>query len=85
LELFCPSKKSSFGFPLTSFPAFESQASLVGKLKFLDHSSWFRFPAEPLIGGPPSYSCFEEFARVVLLKKSETTPLQSLTLSLGVT
>jgi hypothetical protein len=57
----------------------------VGKLKFLDHSSWFRSPAEPLIGGPPSYSCFEEFARVVLLKKSKTTPLQSLTLSLGVT
>jgi hypothetical protein len=85
LELFCPSKKSSFGFPLTSFPAFESRASLVGKLKFLDHSSWFRFPVEPLIDGPPSYSCFEEFARVVLLKKYESTPLQSLTLSLGVT
>jgi hypothetical protein len=57
----------------------------VGKLKFLDHSSWFRSLAEPLIGGPPSYGCFEELARVVLLKKSKTTPLQSLALSLGVT
>jgi hypothetical protein len=34
LELFCPSKKSSFGFPLTLFPAFGSRANLVGKLKF---------------------------------------------------
>jgi hypothetical protein len=64
LELFCPLKKSSFGFPLISFPSFEGRASLVGKLKFLDHSSWFRSPAEPLIGGPPSYRCFEEFARL---------------------
>jgi hypothetical protein len=75
LKLFCHLKKSSFRFPLILFPSFESRANSVGKLKFLDHSSWFRSPAEPLIGGPPSYGCFEEFAWVVLLKKSETTPL----------
>jgi hypothetical protein len=84
LELFCPSKKSSFGFPLASFPAFGSRAILVGNRKSPDHSTWFRSPAVSLIGGPPSYSCFEEFAREIL-KKSESSPLQSLTLSLGVT
>jgi hypothetical protein len=85
LELFCHLKKTNFGFPLISFPSFESRTNSVGKLKFLDHNSWFRSPAEPLIGGPPKYGCFEEFAWVVLLKKSETTPLQSLALSLCVT
>jgi hypothetical protein len=84
LELFCPSKKSSFGFPLASFPAFGSRAILVGNRKSLDHSPWFRSPVVSLTGGPPSYSCFEEFAWEVL-KKSESSPLQSLTLSLGVT
>jgi hypothetical protein len=64
LELFCHLKKSYFGFPLILFPSFESRANSVGKLKFLDHSSWFRSPAEPLIRGPPSYGCFEEFARL---------------------
>jgi hypothetical protein len=66
LELFCPSKKSSFGFPLASFPAFGSQAILVGNQKSSDHSTWFRSPVVSLTGGPPSYSCFEEFAREVL-------------------
>jgi hypothetical protein len=52
LELFCPSKKSSFGFPLASFPAFGSRAILVGNRKSLDHSTWFRSPVVSLIGGP---------------------------------
>jgi hypothetical protein len=85
LDLFCHLKKTNFEFPLILFPSFESRTNSVGKLKFLDHNSWFRSPAEPLIGGPPKYGCFKEFARVVLLKKSETTLLQSLALSLGVT
>jgi hypothetical protein len=37
-----------------------------------------------LSGGPPYFSCFEEFAREVL-KNSESSPLQFPTLSLGVT
>jgi hypothetical protein len=74
LELFFPSKKSSFGFPLASFPAFWSRAILVGNQKSSDHSTWFRSPVVSLIGGPPSYSCFEEIAREVL-KKSESSPL----------
>jgi hypothetical protein len=52
LELFCPSKKSSFGFPLASFRAFGSRAILVGNKKSPDHSTWFRSPAVSLIGGP---------------------------------
>jgi hypothetical protein len=84
LELFCPSKKSSFGFPLASFPAFGSRAILVGNRNSPDHSTWFRSPVVSLSGGPPYFSCFEEFAREVL-KKSESSPLQYPTLSLGVT
>jgi hypothetical protein len=57
---------------------------LVGNQNSPDHSTWFRTPVVSLIGGPTIFSCFEEFAREVL-KKSESTPLQSLTLSLGVT
>jgi hypothetical protein len=52
LELFCPSKKSSFGFPLASFPAFGSHANLVGNRKSSDHSTWFRSPMVSLNGGP---------------------------------
>jgi hypothetical protein len=66
LELFCPSKKSFFGFPLASFPAFGSQAILVGNRNSPDHSTWFRSPMVSLSGGPPCFSCFEEFAREVL-------------------
>jgi hypothetical protein len=33
----------------------------------------------------PKFGCFEEFARAVLLKKYEQTPIASLELSLGVT
>jgi hypothetical protein len=84
LDLFCPSKKSIFSFPLASFPAFGSRAILVGNRNSPDHSTWFRSPMVSLTGGPPSFSCFEEFAREVL-KKSESSPLQSLTLSLGLT
>jgi hypothetical protein len=39
LELFCPSKKSPFGFPLASFPVFGSRAILVGNRKSPDHST----------------------------------------------
>jgi hypothetical protein len=85
MELFCRFKKQSFGFPLNLFPSFESRTNSAGKLKFLYYSSWFRSPAAPLPGGPPMIGCFEEFAWVVLLKKSEQTPLASLELSLGVT
>jgi hypothetical protein len=84
LDFFCPSKNTSFGSPLTSFPAFGSRALLVGNQNSPDHSTWFRSPVASLIGGPPIFSCFEEFAREVL-KKFESAPLQSLTLSLGVT
>jgi hypothetical protein len=84
LDFFCPSKVTSFGSPLTSFPAFGSRALLVGNQNSPDHSSWFRSPDTSLSGGPPVFSCFEEFAREVL-KKSESAPPQSLTLSLGVT
>jgi hypothetical protein len=66
LELFCPSKKSPFGFPLASFLAFGSRAILVGNRKSPDHSTWFRSTAMSMTGGPPSYNCFEEFTREVL-------------------
>jgi hypothetical protein len=84
VDFFCPSKFTSFGSPLTSFPAFGSRALLVGNQNSPDRSSWFRTPDVSLSGGPPIFSCFEEFAREVL-KKSESAPPQSLTLSLGVT
>jgi hypothetical protein len=84
LDFFCPSKYTSFGSSLTSFPAFGSRAFLVGNQNSPDHSTWFRTPVASLISGPPIFSCFEEFAREVL-KNFESTPLQSLTLSLGVT
>jgi hypothetical protein len=61
LDLFCPNKKTSFGSPLTSFPAFGSRAILVGNQNSPDHSTWFRTPVVSLIGGPPKFSCFEEF------------------------
>jgi hypothetical protein len=54
IELFCHLKKPSFGFPLNSFPSFESRSNLAGKLNLLDYSSWFRSPAVPLTGGPQS-------------------------------
>jgi hypothetical protein len=66
LDLFCPNKKTSFGSPLASFPAFGSRAILVGNQNSSDYSTWFRTPAMSLIGGPPRFSCFEEFAREVL-------------------
>jgi hypothetical protein len=85
LELFYHLKKPRFRFPLNLFPSFESRSNLAGKLKFLDYSSWFRSPSVSLTSGPLRFGCFEEFARAVLLKKSEQTPLASLELSLGVT
>jgi hypothetical protein len=66
LDLFCPNKKTSFGSPLASFPAFGSRAILVGNQNSPDHNSWFRTPVVSLNGGPPKFSCFEEFAREVL-------------------
>jgi hypothetical protein len=66
LDLFCPKKKTSFGSPLASFPAFGSRVILVGNQNSPDHSTWFRTPVVSLIGGPPKFSCFEEFAREVL-------------------
>jgi hypothetical protein len=66
LDLFCPNKITSFGSPLTSFPAFGSRVTLVGNQNSPDHSTWFRTPVVSLIGGPPKFSCFEEFAREVL-------------------
>jgi hypothetical protein len=68
MELFCHLNKPSFRFPLNLFPSFESRSNFAGKLKFLDYSSWFRSPVVPLIGGPPKFGCFEEFAWAVLLK-----------------
>jgi hypothetical protein len=85
LELFCNLKKTKFRFPLSSFPSFERRSILEGTLKFLDYSSWFRPLPGSLTAGPPKFGCFEEFARAVLLKKSEQTPIASLALSLGVT
>jgi hypothetical protein len=85
LELFCNLKKTDFGFPLSSFPSFEKSCILEGTLNFLDYSSWFRpLPGSLTDGSPPKFGCFEEFARAVLLKKSEQTPISSLELSLGV-
>jgi hypothetical protein len=85
LELFCNLKKPKFGFPLSLFPSFVSRSNLEGKLKFLDYSSWFRPLPGSLTAGPPKFGWFEEFARAVLLEKSEQTPFASLELSLGVT
>jgi hypothetical protein len=85
LELFCNLKKTNFGFPLSSFPSFERRSNLEGTLKFVDYSSWFRPLPGSLTAGPPKFGCFEEFARAVLLKKSEQTRIASLELSLGVT
>jgi hypothetical protein len=68
LDFFCPNKNTSFGSPLTSFPAFVVRAILVGNQNSPDHSTWFRTPLVSLIGGPPIFSCFEEFAREVLKK-----------------
>lgn len=68
LELFCHLKKQRFGFPLKSFPSFESRSNLAGNFKILDYSSWFCSTSGSLTSGPPSFGCFEEFARVVLLK-----------------
>jgi hypothetical protein len=66
VDFFCPSKFTSFGSPLTSFPAFGSRALLVGNQNSPDRNSWFRTPDASLSGGPPIFSCFEEFAREVL-------------------
>jgi hypothetical protein len=85
LELFCNLKKTKFRFPLSSFPSFERRSNLEGALNFLDYGSWFRPLPGSLTAGPPKFGCFEEFARAVLLKKSEQTPIASLKLSLGVT
>jgi hypothetical protein len=87
LELFCKRKKSEFGFPLSSFPSFESICPLEGSLRPLDFGSWFRSSPRPLTGGtPPSFASFGEFAEAVsLLKKPEQAPETSLELALGVT
>jgi hypothetical protein len=39
LELFCNFKKTVFGFPLSSFPSFESNCILEGTSHFLDYGS----------------------------------------------
>jgi hypothetical protein len=86
LELFCNFKKMDFRFPLSSFPSFENSCILEGMSNFLDYSSWFRPTlGSMIVGSPPKFGCFEEFARAVLLKKYEHTPIASLELSLGVT
>jgi hypothetical protein len=86
LELFCNHKKSDFGFPLSSFPSFESNCLLEGSSRLLDFGSWFRPSPWSLTGGtPPTFACFGEFARAVLLKIYEQAPETSLELSLGVT
>jgi hypothetical protein len=87
LELFCKRKKSEFGFPLSSFPSFESFCPLEGSPRLLDFGSWFRSSSRSLTGGtPPSFASFGEFAEaVLLLKKSEQAPDTSLELALGVT
>jgi hypothetical protein len=65
-------KKSEFGFPLSSFPSFESNCPLEGSPHLLDFGSWFRSSSQSLTGGtPPSFASFGEFAEAVLLKKSE--------------
>jgi hypothetical protein len=86
LELFCNRKKSEFGFPLSSFPSFESNCLLEGLSHLLDFGSWFRPSTRSLTGGTlPTFSSFGEFARAVLLKISEQAPETSLELVLGVT
>jgi hypothetical protein len=86
LELFCNRKKLEFGFPLSSFPSFESNCLLEGSSRLLDFGSWFRPSPGSLTGGtPPAFACFGEFARAVLLKIYEQAPETSLELSLGVT
>jgi hypothetical protein len=82
LELFCQLKKQRFDFSFKSFPSFESLSNSTGKFNHLVYSTWFHSPLGPLAGGPPSFSCFEEFARA-LLKKPEEAPSASLELSLG--
>jgi hypothetical protein len=73
LELFCNFKKTNFEFPLSSFPSFENSHILEGTSNSLDYSSWFRpTPGSLTVGSPPKFGCFEEFARVVLLKKIRT-------------
>jgi hypothetical protein len=84
--LFCNFKKTVFGFPLSSFPSFESNCILEGTSHFLDYGSWFRpTPGSLTAGAPPKFACFGEFARAVLLKIYEQTHVASLELSLGVT
>jgi hypothetical protein len=86
LELFCNLKKTEFGFPLSSFPSFESNCLLEGSSHFPDFGSWFRpTPGSLTVGAPPTFACFGEFARAVLLKIYEQAPEASLELSLGVT
>jgi hypothetical protein len=86
LELFCNRKKSEFGFPLSSFPSFESNCLLEGSSHLLDFGSLFCPSPGSLTGGtPPTFACFGEFARAVLLKIYEQAPETSLELSLGVT
>jgi hypothetical protein len=86
LELFCNLKKTAFGFPLSSFPSFESNCLLEGSSHFPDFGSWFRpTPGSLTIGAPPIFASFSEFARAVLLKIYEQAPVASLELSLGVT
>jgi hypothetical protein len=86
LELFCNLKKSEFGFPLSLFPSFESNCLLEGSSYSSDFGSWFRpTPGSLTVGAPPTFACFGEFARAVLLKIYEQAPEASLELSLGVT
>jgi hypothetical protein len=75
LELFCNLKKTVFGFPLASFPSFESNCLLEGTSHFPVYGSWFRpTPGSLTAGAPPIFACFEEFARAVLLKNTNRRP-----------
>lgn len=53
LELFCKKKKTEFGFPLSTFPSFESLCPLGGSPRPLDFGSWFRPLSRTLVDGPP--------------------------------
>jgi hypothetical protein len=56
LELFCNLKKTVFGFPLASFPSFESNCLLEGTSHFPVHGSWFRpTPGSLALLGPLPY------------------------------
>jgi hypothetical protein len=57
LELFCNLKKTVFGFPLASFPSFESNCHLEGTSHFSGYGSWFHpTPGSLKAGAPPIFA-----------------------------